>query len=182
MNTILIAFSAVLLIYSMYSVIKLMCKVIRSANKLSKAKNNGSAIIKCVSPIFKIKNYLFTIATELIMIYCFYRVVNVLPSRMFFSYISFMILLIIECFTLFIHVIAVFREKYAYLTAEGLIFFIGDLSFEKCRFVWDTPNNPDELSDTLLIFPPNEKVPFPVVFTEELETAHLLTEINTVNS
>lgn len=182
MDNLLMIVSAACLIYSLYGTIKLMCKIIRSSNMLSKAKKNDAAIIKCISPIFKIKNYLFTIGTELILIYCFYRIVTVLPSRMIFSYISFMVLLIVYCITLIIHVIAVFKEKYAYLTAEGLIFFIGDFSFEKCRFVWVTPQNPDELSDTLLVFPPKEKVPYSVVFTEDLETAHLLTEINGINS
>ena len=91
------------------------------------------------------------------------------------------VLVIISCFSFIIHVIAAFREKYVYLTAHGLVLFAGELSFEKFRFVWETPGNPDELSDTLLVYPEKEKIPFPVTFTENLEEAHLIIELHSVN-
>ena len=182
MDKILPVAGTAFLIFTVFITFKLVYKIMRSANIISNARKNDAVIIRCLNPVYNIKNYVFNLITEPLLIYCYYRILSVIPSRWLYSYISFIVLMIIYCFSFIIHVIAVFREKYVYLTPHGLILFAGELSFEKFRFVWETPQNPDELSDTLLVYPEKEKIPFPVTFTENLEEAHLLTEINGVNS
>lgn len=75
-----------------------------------------------------------------------------------------------------IHIIAVFKEKNVYLTEDGLIYFLGCFAFSKCRFSWESSNNPDIPSNTLHVYKPKDKLPFTVSFDDDIETAHKITD------
>lgn len=166
-----------LIIYCDVSTIKLFVKVAKGRLLLNKAKKNNETIIKGISSIYKTSNYIIVVCIELFLVYIFYRLLFIykLPLILFILIFVEGISLIVQ---VLIHIVAIFKEKYVHLTRDGLIYYMGCFEFSKCRFSWETTNDPDTLSNTLHVYKPKEKLPFTAIFDEETELAHKITEEN----
>lgn len=166
-----------LIIYWDISIIKLFVKVAKGRLLLSKAKKNNETIIKGISSIYKTSNYIIAVCIELFFIFVLFRLLFIykLPLILFIIIFVEGISLIVQ---VLIHIVAIFKEKYVHLTRDGLIYYIGYFEFSKCRFSWETTNNPNTLSNTLHVYKPKEKFPFTAIFDQETELAHKITDEN----
>lgn len=168
-----------LILWSCYSTIKTIIKVITSGLTLFNAKRNGSEIIRCKSVVYRIWHYIFAIAYELFVAgYLFKLFLMLKKLKIEELSICLLILIILMLSNAIIHVIAIFREKYAYLTEEGMVSFVEKFKFSKCRFSWESDDNADIVSDTLHIYPKKGNIPYTVVFESQAEQAHRIVSEN----
>lgn len=175
MNTALLVISIILTVLSAYQAITLVVSVQRGAYYLKRARRNGDDFIRCNSTVYQLKNYIITIVFELLMTYIMYSLLVYTRQVSVFLFCMDLAIILNLVTRLIVHIIAIFREKYSYLTSEGLVIFIGRLGFTKCRFVWEAP---EELSDTLHVYLPKKKQPFTVIFEEQIEEAHRMVDAN----
>ncbi len=157
---------------------KLVVKVVKGALLLKKAKTNNQMVIKCTSTVYKLRNYFISVVLDLAVLVFIIRLFSLIKYSSLIGVVIIITTFCSELIELIIHIIAIFREKYGYLTSDGLIYFIGCFKFDNCRFVWDSTANPDILSDTLHVYRQNEKMPFTVIFYDQIEEAHQIVSIN----
>mgnify|MGYP003292595637 FL=1 len=168
-----------LILWNCYSTIKTTIKVIISGVTLFNAKRNGSEIIRCTSVVYKVRYYIFTIAFELFIAgYCFKWFLMLKNLEIEGLVICLLITIIMMLINVIIHIIAIFREKYAYLTEEGIISFVRKFKFSKCRFSWESDDSADVVSDTLHVYPKKDNIPYTVVFESQAEQAHRIVSEN----
>ena len=178
-------FMMICCLLSLTTSFKVTYQVISGRIKLRRVKDSGGIIIKCRSAVYKVHAYLIAITFELFMTHYFIKITKMVvkagekyetlphPTRYTLVVIVLYLILISLILNIIIHTTAIFREKYGYLTGDGLIYFLGQFSFGKCRFVWEE-NNADTLSNVLHIYKDKDKLPFTVIFDEKTEEAHKL--------
>ncbi len=176
---IVIVVCIVLMVNYFISTARLVAKIIKGKLLLKKARENGEIIIKGKNSVYKVTNYIIAIVMEVIAVFVFGKF---LISYNVLSIVSVLVIITIAplAVTIVIHIIAIFQENDVYLTKNGLIYFLGYFEFSKCRFSWESSNNPDVLSNTLHIYKPKEKIPFTVSFDRDIETAHKITDENSI--
>lgn len=172
-------FYFLLVIYNLFSTVRLIFKVLRSCLLLNKARKNNEIIIKGNSSVYRIKNYIIAIITEAFFLFIMCRLLTLYRLPLYFAiFIGFTVANI--AVSTIIHIIAIFKEKNVYLTNKGLIYFIGCFEFSKCRFAWESSDNSDNLSNTLHVYTPKDKIPFTATFDEQIENAHKIVSDNSV--
>ncbi len=175
-NMIVLAIALVISVMSDISTIKLIYNVIKGRVLLNKARNNGERIVRGISAVYRVHNYLFSMLLELFFIYIMIYFFRTFGSVSKFLSIFFIIEAITMAVLLVVHLTATFAEKYVYLTKDGLIYFLGRFDFDKCHYAWDAESQPDMLSNRLHVYKPNDNQPFTVYFEEQIEAeiAHKL--------
>ena len=168
-----------LLVWIVYSTVRIAYGVIRSQVLIARAKKHGG-IIRGRSTLYKLGSYIYVIVVELgfILFFSFHLLKNYYRYPLQTDLILF-ILLVSFAVMMVIHLLAVFMEKYAYLTSDGLICYIKVFRFSKCRFAWETDAD-GMLSDTLHVYPKKESAPYTVRFDQPTEEAHQLVSDNQV--
>ena len=152
---------------------QLLFEVLRSAVLRHKARKSGGTMIRCVSTVYRLSNYIVMLIFE---ISCYLLYLKLMPAKSFHHPLlictSIIPVSIFFSVRIVIHIIAIFSEKYAYLTDDGLIYFIGVFRFGQERFVWEAVEN----ADTMHIYKTGKTNPFTVVFKEQIEEAHMLVD------
>ena len=167
-----------LVVFSVFTTGKLLVGIGQSAWHLHKARTSGGTVIRCNSTVYKMWIYLFAIATEggltvwLTTIALRFQRLPVLYRVLIWTVVA------TTAIDFIIHAVAIFREKYCYLTDEGVLCYIKVFPFAKCRFGWEESTDPARPSDTLHVYPPKEKLPFTVVFPDQIEEAHTVVQTN----
>ncbi len=167
-----------LVLFSLFTTGKLLVGIGQSAWHLHKARTSGGTVIRCNSTVYKMWIYLFALVTEggltfwLTTIALRFQRLPVLYRVLTWTVVA------TTAIDFIIHAVAIFREKYCYLTDEGVLCYIKVFPFAKCRFGWEEAADPARPSDTLHVYPPKEKLPFTVVFPDQIEEAHTVVQTN----
>ncbi len=177
------AIALITCIFCLFSTIKLTVNVISGRVMLDRARKSGQLPIKCRSSVYKGWAYIFAILLEGYLLRFFMKYIMVVyplrdaadPKR----FTAVMLVLGADVFcmavSLIIHIFAIFLEKNAYLTNDGLVYFLGCFKFSECRFSWEAVAQ-GKLSDTLHVYKKKDKLPFTVVFDDNTEAAHRMTD------
>ena len=164
-----------ILVTSVCSTLRMVVNIIISAMKLNSARKNGREVVKCESTVYKMSRYIIVLLSEGFFIYFFGDLYfRLRETENIFMKLPFIMLVIDVIILMIVHIIALFKEKYAYLTPDGLISYIKIFRFANCRFTWDSTG------DTLHVYPKKEKMPFTVVFRNNADTAHEIVDNNTL--
>lgn len=180
--------------YMVYVSLKMVYGATKSFLMLKKAKKNGGSMIRCNNAGFRTINYLFPIGIEVFLVYSFHSSIVHLKSLDHLSRLEYLdvtnasdetvkytvvltifyVLTICPAVNLLIHLVALLRERSAYLTEEGIIYYLGHFRFSECNFVWDAANG--SLSNVLHVYKGKKKMPYTVYFDAGIEEAHRMTE------
>ena len=183
-------FALILCISCLFSTIRLTVNVTRGKMILNRAKKSGQIPLKCRSAVFKGWAYIFAILLDGYLLRYFLKYIMIMyqlrdradPKR--FTAVMLVLGTDVLCMavSLIIHILAIFLEKYAYLTSDGLVYFMGCFKFSECRFNWEAGTQ-GILSDTLHVYKKNDSIPFTVVFGDNSEAAHRITdEMHNINT
>ncbi len=147
-----------------YKTAKTIIRMINGKRLLNKALKNGEEVIRCNYAVFDRKNYIIPSLFKLYFIYITLSYINKSPET-FILILPTALCMAVQLIILFL---AYSREKYAYLTNDGVIFTLGCFKFTECRFTWEGSAVPDRLN----IYRPKAKVPYSVTFDQQVERAH----------
>lgn len=173
--------SLFIIVASVFSTLRMVFNIIKSAMAVSSARKNGREVIRCESTVYKMSRYIIALLSEGFFTYFFadmyFRFREVKNT---FIKLPFLLLVLDFIVLMIIHFIALYKEKYAYLTPDGLISYIKIFRFSNCRFAWETTGNNSGLSNTLHVYPKKEKFPFTVVFYNDIDAAHMIVDNNSI--
>lgn len=175
----LIVLCIVLGVYNIANTVRLVANVLKGRQLLKKARENNEFIIKGNNAVYKASNYILAIGTEVLYLGLIFVLLKSYKAELFIALLvgTTVVTMAVD---MFIHMIAVFKEKNVYLTKSGLIYFLGSFEFSKCRFSWENSSDHDMLSNTLHIYMPKDKLPFTVSFDNDVEAAHKITDENSI--
>ena len=132
--------------------------------------------VRCRNVIYNAKGLVLLILVTVVEIYCFYELMKLSKAlHLSWSIFCYTTLIIIYAISLVLHIIESFMGKYAYLTAEGIAYFMGDIKFVTARILWEPAGVEGRLPNVLQVYPPKAKNPIRLEFDEDLELAHELT-------
>lgn len=137
-----------------------------------KLKNSATQRIVCDNLLYNKKSYIFNIIFSLIILYCFYKLfhysiaLNIAVAKVLYG-----LLIVMQLLELFMYGIALFNDRYAYLTADGVIACIGILTPKDCSFSWEL-HDTGEMPDVLLVYKKGMKVPYRFRIIDNRERAH----------
>ena len=110
-----------LVVFSVFTTGRLLVGIGQSAWHLHKARTTGGTVIRCNSTVYKMWIYLFAIVTEgvlsawLMSLALRFQRLPVLYRVLIWPAVA------TTAIDFIIHTVAIFREKYCYLTDEGLL-------------------------------------------------------------
>lgn len=131
---------------------------------------------RCRNVIYNAKNLVILILVTVVELYCFYELLKLSKAlHSSWAVFCYTMLIIIQSISLVLHIIESIMGKYAYLTAEGIAYFMGDIKFVNARILWEPAGVEGMLPNVLQVYPPKAKNPIRLEFEEDLELAHELT-------
>lgn len=166
------------LLFSFYMTGTNVVKVYQGCKAMQRVSREDIRHVRCRSVIYNVKGLLLILLVTVVELYCFYELLKLSKmlnsSWAIFCYTS---LVVIEAISLVLHIMESIMGKYAYLTEEGLAYFMGDIKFINAKILWEPAGVEGMLPSILLVYPPKAKNPLRFEFDGELELAHELTKV-----
>ena len=160
----------ILMIYTLIVHARVMYNMIKGCLAMSKVEDTGESIV-CETLLYNKKAYIIKIITAAFVLWAFGKLLGYAKAfGVLWAEGIYIMLIVVEVFEILENLVALIKDKNAYLTKEGLMACMGIMEPRQCRYAWEQSANGEE-THILLVYKGKMKSPYRFRILERFEQA-----------